>query len=209
MLPSLLQQEAYLAKIDLKDAYLTVPVAEGSQPFLDFQNQEGDLFCFKVLPFGLCTAPYVFTKLTKPLAQFLRTIRIQILIYLDDMLICAQSKQQLLEHISTVTWLLVALGFIINVPKSVLTPSKQIDFLGFTINTTTISEESRDTEGDIAPTQMPLSTSTDTCMPVGKIGGNEASCVHCPSTLLCPAEFEDLRISCTTGDNFSLAGGNR
>ena len=135
MLPSLLQQEAHLVKVDLKDAYLTVPMAEGSQPLLAFRNQGGDLFQFKVLPFGLCTASYVFTKLTKPIVQFLRSVGIQILIYLDDMLICAPSEQQLLEQLSTVLWLLAALGFIINVPKSVLIPSKQIDFLGFTINT--------------------------------------------------------------------------
>ena len=71
MLPSLLQQEAYMAKADLKDAYLTVPVVKDSQPFLAFQGQEGVLFQFKVLPFGRCTAPYMFTKLTKPLIQFL------------------------------------------------------------------------------------------------------------------------------------------
>ena len=139
MLPSLLQQEAYMAKIDLKDAYLTVPVAKDSQPFLAFQGQEGVLFQFKVLPFGLCTAPFTFTKLTKPLVQFLRRVGIHILIYLDDMLLSAQSKQQLLEHLSTVIWLLASLGFVINVPKSVLTPSKQIDFLGFTINTSTMT----------------------------------------------------------------------
>ena len=136
MLPSLLQQEAYMAKIDLKDTYLTFPVAKDSQPFLAFQGQEGVLFHFQVLPFRLCTAPYTFTKLSKPLVQFLRKVRIQILIYLDDMPL---SEQQLLEHLSTVIWLLTSLGFITNVLKSVLTPSKQIDFLGFTINTSTMT----------------------------------------------------------------------
>ena len=139
MLPSLLQQEAHLVKVDLKDVYLTVPVAKGSRPLLAFQNQSRDLFQFKVLPFGLCTAPYVFTKLTKPIVQFLRSVGIQLLIYLDDMLICVPSEQQLLEQLSTVLWLLVALGFIIIVPKSVLTPLKQIDILGFTINTSSMT----------------------------------------------------------------------
>ena len=119
-----------MAKIDLKDAYLTVSEAKNSQPFLAFQTQEGVLFQFKVLPFGLCTAPYMFTKLTKPLVQFLRKVGIQILVYLNDLLLSMQSKQQLLEHLSTVIWLLTSLGFITNVPKSVLTPSKQIDFWG-------------------------------------------------------------------------------
>ena len=92
MLPSLLQQGAFLVKVDLKDAYLTVPVAEEFHPLLSFHDREGRCFQFRVLPFGLCTAPYAFTKLTKPIVQFLRSVGIQILIYLDDILICAPSE---------------------------------------------------------------------------------------------------------------------
>ena len=212
MLLSLLQQEAHLVKVDLKDAYLTVPMAKGSQPLLAFRNQGGDLFQFKVLPFGLCTAPYVFTKLTKPIVQFLRSVGIQILIYLDNMLICAPSEQQLLEQLSTVLWLLAALGFIINVPKSVLIPSKQIDFLGFTQlndHNITTSQESGGTEGDIAPTQVPLSTGKDPGMSVRETGGNKTSRVHCPPTLLCVAESEYLCTACPMRDSSPLTRGNQ
>ena len=128
-----------MVKVDLRDAYLTVPVAKEFQPLLAFQNKQGDYLRFKVLPFGLCTAPYAFTKLTKPIVQFLRKIGIRLLIYLDDMLIAAQSENNLLEHLSTVLWLFTALGFIINVSKSVLVPTKQLDFLGFSINTSVMS----------------------------------------------------------------------
>jgi len=37
----------------------------------------------------ICTAPYAFTKLMKPIVQFCHTISILILIYLDNMLICS------------------------------------------------------------------------------------------------------------------------
>jgi len=59
---------------------------------------------------------------------------VPLLIYLDNMLICAPSEPLLLRHLSTVLWLLTAQGFIINVSKSVLKSTKQIEFLGFTIN---------------------------------------------------------------------------
>ena len=55
------------------------------------------------------------------------------------MLLSTQSKQKLLEHLFTVIWLLASLGFITNVPKSVLTPLRQINFLGFTVNTSTMT----------------------------------------------------------------------
>ena len=139
MLPSVLQTNMHMVKIDLKYAYLTIPVASKFHLLLAFRNTQGNYFQFTVLPFGLCTAPYVFTKLTRPVVQFLCNLGINIVIYLDDMLISAMSQDSLRCHLATVLWLLVSLGFIINVPKSVLGPATQIEFLGFSINTTTMS----------------------------------------------------------------------
>ena len=52
MLPSLPQLETYLVKVNLKDAYLTGLVAKGSQPLLALRYEEGNLYWFKILPFG-------------------------------------------------------------------------------------------------------------------------------------------------------------
>ena len=58
----LVQPEDRLVKLDLKDAYLTVPIHPLHRMFLKFQwNRQ--MWQFKVLPFGLSTAPYIFTKL--------------------------------------------------------------------------------------------------------------------------------------------------
>ena len=56
-------------KIDLTDAYLTVPVHPEYHKFLQF-SWEGKLFRFVCLPFGLSSAPRVFTKLLKPVVAF-------------------------------------------------------------------------------------------------------------------------------------------
>jgi len=135
MVPSIVQRDSFLVKIDLKDAYLTVPVAEDFQSLLAFQDNQGEFLQFQTLPFGLSTAPYTFTKLTKPAIRFLRQVGIQIIVYLDDMLLVAQSEGQLCQDLSTTLWLLTALGFIVNLTKSVLTPAKQLEFLGFLIDT--------------------------------------------------------------------------
>ena len=66
-----LKQGWQMAKIDLKDAYLTIPVAREHHCLLSFQVQQGEWIQFQCLPFGLCTAPFVFTKVTKPIVQFL------------------------------------------------------------------------------------------------------------------------------------------
>lgn len=57
-----------MAKIDLKDAYLTVAVQEMSRKFLQFL-WKGVIYQYKATPFGLNIAPYVFTKLLKRLTQ--------------------------------------------------------------------------------------------------------------------------------------------
>ena len=90
------------------------------------------------LPFGLNTAPRIFTKLLKPVVAYLRTRNIRLLVYLDNILIIGSSVQILREHTSLVIDLLQNLGFVINFEKSVLTLSPAQEFLGFLINSKTM-----------------------------------------------------------------------
>ena len=55
-------QGNWLAKIDLKDAYLSVGIQKEFRKFLQFLWQ-GKTFQYRAMPFGLSIAPYVFTKL--------------------------------------------------------------------------------------------------------------------------------------------------
>ena len=133
----LLNVNEYMAKLDLKDAYLTVGVHPESQKFLRFVWL-GQTYQFLALPFGLNTAPRIFTKLLKPVVAYLRTRNIRLLIYLDDILIIGSSVQILREHTALVIELLQNLGFIINYEKSLLTPTPVLEFLGFLINSKTM-----------------------------------------------------------------------
>ena len=94
LLPDLLQAQDWMVKLDLKDAYLQVPIHPNHQHLLTFQ-WEGKSYMFKCLPFGLSSAPRVFTKLLKPVVGFLRQIGCRLIIYLDDMLILHQNREQL------------------------------------------------------------------------------------------------------------------
>ena len=51
----------WMASIDLREAYLQVPVHPESRPFLRFVTN-GQVYQFKALCFGLSTAPQVFTR---------------------------------------------------------------------------------------------------------------------------------------------------
>ena len=48
---------------------------------------DGVWYEFLVLPFGLATAPFVFTKLTYPVVAFLRAFGIRLIIFLGVMLV--------------------------------------------------------------------------------------------------------------------------
>ena len=108
-----------------------------SQKFLRFVWL-GQTYQFLALPFGLNTAPRIFTKLLKPVVAYLHTRNIRLLIYLDDILIIGSSVQILREHTVLVIELLRNLGFIINYEKSLLTPTPVLEFLGFLINSKTM-----------------------------------------------------------------------
>ena len=77
--------------LDLKDAYLTVPMNHQYWKFLRFV-WKGTMFKFKTLPFGLATAPITFTKLLHLVAALLCSQGIRLLIYLDDILLAAQTS---------------------------------------------------------------------------------------------------------------------
>ena len=56
-----LKKGQWLASLDLQDAYMHVPVLPAHRAYLRFAFQNVH-YQFKVLPFGLMTAPRVFTK---------------------------------------------------------------------------------------------------------------------------------------------------
>ena len=136
-LKTLLLKGDFMTSIDLKDAYLSVPIHQSSQKFLRF-IWEDTCYQFKALPFGLCSAPRIFTKLMKPIAAFLRRKSIQVIIYLDDFLLLAATKEEAVKNTHLLITLLQSLGFRINFKKSSLTPSQVITFLGFKIDSTSM-----------------------------------------------------------------------
>ena len=136
MLRDLFKKGDFLVKLDLKDAYLTIPVWKAHQLFLHFL-WKGSLVEFPCLPFGLATAPRMFTKLMK--SSLLRQLVIHLIIYLDNILIMAVSKDLLLFHAGATLNLLESLGFIIKYPKSHLVPLRQLEFLGHLVDSENLS----------------------------------------------------------------------
>ena len=82
IIPSL-GENLWATTIDLKDAYLHVPIHPSDQRYLAF-NYQGTDFIFRAMPFGLSTAPRVFTRVTRSILAHLRRKGILLFAYLDD-----------------------------------------------------------------------------------------------------------------------------
>ncbi|MES9883340.1 MAG: reverse transcriptase domain-containing protein [Sedimenticola sp.] len=119
----------WAVSIDLQDAYLHVPIRRASRKFLRFVS-EGKAYQFTVLPFGLSTAPRVFTILMEVVAAAARRMGVSLLQYLDDWLLVNQSRTLLLRNLSTLWDLILSLGLIPNLEKSELIPSQNFKYVG-------------------------------------------------------------------------------
>ena len=91
---SLLQKGDYMIKIDLKDAYYSIPLDKKSGKFVRIESEEGILE-FVCLMFGLGPGPRIFTKLMKIPVGLLRKLKIRLIIYIDDMLIMASLRSEI------------------------------------------------------------------------------------------------------------------
>ena len=128
------QPGEYAASLDLKDAYFHLKMHKGFRKYLRFCCQ-GQVYQFKALPFGLATAPRVFTMLIRPLAQLLHTLGIDFSYFLDDWLIKAPTLQLVLLGMRiTVLWC-AQTGLVINFNKSELDPLQDFRFIGVRFDT--------------------------------------------------------------------------
>lgn len=127
----------FMATLDLQDAYHLISVYKSHRKFLRFQWNK-KLYEFQCLPFGLSTAPRIFTKVMRCVVGFLRRRGLSSVLYLDDLLLIGNSLAECNKNIHDTVSLLESLGFLINFKKSVLIPSVQCKFLGFIYNSSTM-----------------------------------------------------------------------
>jgi len=129
-----LKRGQWLTSLDLKDAYFHIPIHPSFRHYLRFCH-EGVVWQFKALPFGLNTAPLVFTKVTAAVLAYAHVHGISLHVYRDDWLLNPGSEELSKSQTLFVVNLCKRLGWVINEKKSDMIPSQVATYLGMSIDT--------------------------------------------------------------------------
>jgi hypothetical protein len=130
----IIQPGDLLMKIDLKKAYHQLPIYPPHRRFLGLKVNN-QCYKFNVLPFGISQAPLALTKSLKPSITQIRDSGIRVVVYLDDILIASKDPSDGMKVVE----ILNRNGWKINQEKSVLQPMMQLEFLGATLNTSSMT----------------------------------------------------------------------
>ena len=130
-------QGDYFITFDLTSGYHHVDIHPEHKKYFGFswtfKNSETKYFVFNVLPFGLNSACYIFTKLLRPFIW--RAQGIKSFIFIDDGICGAQDFNRTEKIAKIVIDDLRNGGWIVNLEKSHLTPSRTGKWLGTIIDT--------------------------------------------------------------------------
>ena len=129
----MMKPNCYMASIDIKDAYYSVPVADSDQKYLKFEWHD-TLYKFSCFPNGLALCPRKFTKLLKPVYCYLRKNGHLSSGYIDDSYLQGDGFSDCLTNVVDTIKLFDTLGFIIHPDKSIFIPTQVLTFLGFILD---------------------------------------------------------------------------
>ena len=130
-----LDKGCLLAKLDLKEAYRAVPVHPSDQRLIAVQ-WNGETYIDRALPFGLRSAPKLFSALTDAMMWFLYERGVEAALhYLDDFLLLGPpSSVECAQSLSTTLSLCEELGFPV-APEKTEGPTTVLTFLGIELDT--------------------------------------------------------------------------
>ena len=129
----LMRPSCYMASIDLKEAYYSVPIAKEHKKYLKFKRGH-TLFKFTCFPNGLSFCPRKFTKLLEPVYSVIHKQGHLSFPYIDDSYLQGTDYGDCVANVIASVRMFFSLGFIVHPTKSVLIPTQKLIFLGFVLD---------------------------------------------------------------------------
>ena len=128
-----------MAKIDIKDAYRLIPVHPQDRRFLGISWQ-GTVYVDCQLPFGLASAPAIFSAVAQALEWILRARGVRHIIhYLDDFLILGAPNSPECANALDITLHTCAELGVPLAPDKIEGPTPSLRFLGIQLDSTSLS----------------------------------------------------------------------
>jgi len=123
------QGAEWFTKMDLKNRFNLIPIQEGDEWKTAFRTQYG-LYKVQVMPFGLTNPPLTFQVMMN--YDFSNMIDLNLLVYMDDILVYAKTEEEHDNQIKEVlrrlqeNWLAVS-------PEICVWKTQEVEFLGHII----------------------------------------------------------------------------
>lgn len=133
-----IKKGSYMFHFDFRSGYHHIDIFEEHWTYLGFSWTEDGVtsyYVFVVLPFGLSTAPYIFTKVCRVLIKYWRANGIKIAIFIDDGIGAAGSLEKTRLASVFVKNSIESSGFVSNEEKSIWDPVQCAVWLGLQIDT--------------------------------------------------------------------------
>lgn len=111
-----LREAKYISTIDLKNGYWQIPLDAKSRPYTAFTVPGRGLFQWKVMPFGLHSAPATFQRILDTIIG--PELHPRVFAYLDDIIVLGRSFEEHVENLTTVFNRLLKAQLQINFDKS-------------------------------------------------------------------------------------------
>jgi len=126
-------------KFDLKKFYHEIDIHPAFQTYFGFMyklspNEPAQYFVWKTLPYGYTRAPYIAKMLMKPLVCKWRRLGAMAVVFYDDGMIVAKSREDLRVLSIEIQCDLLQAGLVPGVSKCIWSPAQQIDWNGLRFN---------------------------------------------------------------------------
>lgn len=120
----------YFTILDMASGFHQIPIHEDSIETTAFITPDGQ-YEYLAMPFGLRNAPAVFQRaVVKTLGELANSY---VVVYMDDLLIVAQTPEEALERLKIVLNVLTEKGFSLKLNKCSFLKTK-VEYLGFEVS---------------------------------------------------------------------------
>lgn len=137
---ALMKPRAWMAKVDIHDAFRTVGVHPKHRGLLNFKMKDPQTGQWRYyretrFPMGLKCSPEIFCRLTHAVRSMMAARGMRaVVVYVDDFFITADTQEECQLALDMLLQLLKSLGFTISEKKTVL-PTRKLTFLGLILET--------------------------------------------------------------------------